>query len=280
MNVYAQHPRLFQYHNSTVSFHRFGTGPQVLVAFHGYNQTAAEYLYFEEVLGKTFTVIAIDFFWHGQSAWRETYDFSEQDLKNIVKGIQQQERLVQARFSVCSFSMGARLSRALVRSFPQQIQYLIWLSPPTFAFNRFLNFTTNNPIGLAVFRYFVNNNQALMRWVNWLHRVGILNRSVHLFTSKFIGNKQRMQKVFQTWYAQRKLTTHFGRFAKLLNQYQITTILIVGQNDAITPPRKLIAYVSKLKNHQIFVLPQKHELATAQTKAIFKQLFAEPTESI
>ena len=66
---------LFLYKNSCISYHRFGTGKNVMVAFHGYNQTGREYAYFEGVLGKQFTIIAIDFFWHGDSVWQEVEDF-------------------------------------------------------------------------------------------------------------------------------------------------------------------------------------------------------------
>jgi pimeloyl-ACP methyl ester carboxylesterase len=266
--------RFFYYKHSVVSYHRFGRGPEILVAFHGYNQTAAEFLFFEDVLGETFTVVAIDFFWHGGSEWKEERDFTEEDMKLILGGIQRQEKIPATRFSVCSFSMGARMARALVRSFPSRINYFILLSPPTFSFNTFLNFTTNNPIGLYSFRYFVRNHSALMSWVKWLNKARVLNRSVYVFTSKFIGKPDRMEKVFKTWYAQRKLVTNFRSFAQLLDDHNIKTVLIVGKNDAITPPGGIIRYVRKLRNGKVFLIHQKHELATAETKRIFTELFS------
>lgn len=266
-------PRLFVYKNSPVSYYRFGEGKEILVAFHGYNQTAADFLFFEDVFTKQFTVIAIDFFWHGQSEWKEKEDFTEYDMKMIVVGIQRQEQIEASRFSVCSFSMGARMARALVRSFPQRIHYFILLSPPTFTFNRFLNFTTNNVLGLWAFRYFVKNNDALLSWVNRLNKMKILNRSVYLFSAKFIGKKERLEKVFNTWYAQRKLKTNFNSFAALLNKHQIKTVLIVGEKDHITPPKKMIRYIQKLKHHQVFVIPKKHELTTEETKKALASLW-------
>jgi pimeloyl-ACP methyl ester carboxylesterase len=266
-------PRIFQYKNSPVSYHRFGNGAEVLVAFHGYNQTAAEFLFFEDALTSFFTVIAIDFFWHGQSEWRETEDFTAYDMKMIVVGIQRQEQIEASRFSVCSFSMGARMARALVGSFPSRINYLILLSPPTFSFNRFLDFTTNNPIGLRTFKYFVKNNDWLMSWVKRLNKAKILNRSVYVFTSKFIGKPERLEKVFKTWYSQRKLSTNFQAFAKLLNSHDIKTVLIVGKNDTITPPKQMIRYVTKLKNGSVYLIHKKHELATPETKQVFAELF-------
>lgn len=267
--------KLFTYLNSIVSYHRFGKGKEVLVAFHGYNQTGAEYAYFEEVLGERFTIIAIDFFWHGSSIWVEPEDFSDEHMKRIVNGIAAQEGLNVKRFSVCSYSMGARLARALVRNFAARIDYFVLLSPPTFAFNRFLNFTTNNPFGLAVFRYFVQTPGALQKWVERLYRWKILNRSIFVFTSKFVGKPERIKKVYQTWYAQRKLRTDFKAFARLLNEHKINVVLIVGKKDSITPPQQMVKYIQKLKNRRIFILQKKHELATAETKRVFEKLFYE-----
>lgn len=266
--------RIFRYKNSMVSYHRFGSGGQVLVAFHGYNQTGAEFAYFEDVLSHKFTLIAIDFFWHGSSRWEESHDFTDHDMRNIVDGIAKQEDLHAQRFSVCSYSMGARLARALVRNFAHRIDHFIMLSPPTFSFNTFLNFTTNNPLGLSTFRYFVNTPGALQRWVQRLHRWRILNRSIYVFTSKFVGRQDRIEKVFKTWHAQRKLKTNFRKFATLLDQHNIRVVLIVGESDSITPPERMIRYVSRLKHGVVFTLKKKHELTTPETKAVFEKLFS------
>ncbi len=266
--------QLFLYKKSPISYYRFGKGKKVLVAFHGYNQTGNDFGYFEDVLEDYFTIIAIDFFWHGKSEWREEMDFTESDMKEIVLEIAKQEHLVARKFSVCSFSMGARMARALVRKFPDRIEYLILLSPPTFGFNRFLNFTTGNYFGLRIFRYFVNHHQVLLNWVKFLNRIKILNRSVYLFSSKFIGQPKRLEKVYKTWYSQRKLRTNFNMFFRLIEEHSINVILVVGNNDYITPPQKMIAYIRKLSNRQIFIVRKKHELATPETKQIFLNLFS------
>lgn len=266
--------RIFVYKNSVVSYHRFGQGDHVLVAFHGYNQTGAEFAYFEDALSHRFTIIAIDFFWHGLSRWEENHDFTDTDMKHIVDGIAKQENLHATHFSVCSYSMGARLARALVRNFAGRINHFIMLSPPTFSFNKFLNFTTNNPLGLATFRYFVYTPGALQRWVQRLHNWRILNRSIYIFTSKFVGRQDRIEKVFKTWHAQRKLKTNFNAFARLINENNIRVVLIVGESDAITPPKKMIRYVSRLKNGMVFTLQKKHELSTPETKAVLVKLFS------
>ena len=268
-------PKIFTYKHSPISYYRFGKGDQVLVAFHGYGQTGEEYLYFGDALSEYFTVLAIDFFWHGASEWREDSDFTEEDMKEIVLGIAKQEKIISRKFSVCSFSMGARMARALVRTFPERIENLILISPPTFIFNRFLNFTTNTAFGLMMFRYFVQHTETLMSWIIFLKQLNILSRPVYLFSSKFIVRKERLEKVFKTWYSQRKLLTDFETFAALINNFNIHVTLIVGKNDSIAPPQKMIRYIRKLKNRKIFIIRKKHELKTPETKRLLEKLFGE-----
>ncbi len=267
------------YKNSVVSYLRYGHGPEVLVAFHGYGQTAADFLYFEEVLSEGYTVLAIDFFWHGQSQWRESEDFTEEDLKQIVVGIKAQENLSAERFSICSFSMGARMARALVRSFPHRIHHLIFIAPPTFSFNLFLDFTTNTKLGLFLFRYFLKNQGSLSYWVQQLHKARILNRPVYVFTSKFINANHRLQKVFDTWFAQRKLKTDFKDFFEMVEQYEIRTTLIAGVQDSITPAKRMAARITKLKRGQVYLLHQHHQLTTPHIRQMLHKLLNEPSES-
>ncbi len=123
------------------------------------------------------------------------------------------------------------------------------------------------------FKYFAQTPNALRNWVERLHKWYVLNRSVYVFTSKFVGRQERIEKVYKTWLAQRKLRTNFTSFAQLLNQHQIRVILIVGKTDAITPPHQMVRYVRKLKNRRIFILKKKHELATPETKHVFGKLY-------
>lgn len=265
--------RLFSYQHSVVSYLRFGSGKQIMVAFHGYGQSAEEYLFFEPVLAERFTVIAIDFFFHGKSEWRETRDFTREDMRDIVFGIAAQENLAAQKFTVCSFSMGARMARALVQTFPHRIDRFVLLSPPTFAFNRFLNFSTNTMLGLNLFQYFIQHHDVLLIWVKRLNKWKILNRAVYIFSSKFMVNRDRLKRVFDTWYAQRKLLTNYSEFARLLDQNKIEVILISGMHDAITPPKPMVNYIKQLKHHRIFLVDQKHQLQTEASMRIFEELF-------
>lgn len=265
---------VYLYRNSPISYYRFGEGKEYLVAFHGYGQIGADYFYYEPVLKEHFTVIAIDFFGHGKSQWMESEDFTEFDMREIVVGIARQEKIFARKFSVCSFSMGARMARALVRTFPERIKRVVFIAPPTPAFHYFLNFTVRTSIGLWLFKLFIRKNNWLSNCVFFLHKIGILNRAIKIFTTKFISRKDRLNNVFVTWYAQRKLTTNFSTFAKLVNQHQIEVVLVIGKFDFITPSSSNISYVKrKIRKYKIIELPQKHELKSEHIASNANEIF-------
>ncbi|MFN5544322.1 MAG: alpha/beta fold hydrolase, partial [Bacteroidota bacterium] len=162
--------QIYQYKNSPVSYYRYGCGKEVIIAFHGYNQTGADFAPIAEVLQHKYTFIAIDFFWHGKSEWQEPHDVTETDLRELVLAIIAQEQQLTKKITVCGFSMGARMARVLVQTIPESIERLILLSPPTIEFNQLVNFTTGTVLGLSVFKYVATNHSMLVVWLQRLHR--------------------------------------------------------------------------------------------------------------
>lgn len=265
--------QIYQYKNSTVSYYRYGRGKEVIIAFHGYNQTGADFAPIAEVLQHKYTFIAIDFFWHGKSEWQEPHDVTETDLRELVLAIIAQEQQLTKKITVCGFSMGARMARVLVQTIPESIERLILLSPPTIEFNQLVNFTTGTLLGSLVFKYVATNHSMLVVWLQRLHRWKILNRSVYLYSSKNIGEKQRMTKVYKTWTAQRMLRTNLAQIARLANKHKIELILIAGKNDALAPPYKMIKYIRNLfQKHKVFLVRKKHELVTPETIHLLRKL--------
>jgi pimeloyl-ACP methyl ester carboxylesterase len=169
--------------------------------------------------------------------------------------------------------MGARMARVLVQTIPESIERLILLSPPTIEFNQLVNFTTGTLLGSLVFKYVATNHSMLVVWLQRLHRWKILNRSVYLYSSKNIGEKQRMTKVYKTWTAQRMLRTNLAQIARLANKHKIELILIAGKNDALAPPYKMIKYIRNLfQKHKVFLVRKKHELVTPETIHLLRKL--------
>jgi pimeloyl-ACP methyl ester carboxylesterase len=56
---------------SCIHYIQYGYGPGLIFCFHGYGENAVSFAIFEEILGDRFTLIAIDFPFHGKTDWQE-----------------------------------------------------------------------------------------------------------------------------------------------------------------------------------------------------------------
>jgi len=76
-SIYIDHPK------GKVHALRFGKGPGLLIALHGFGDRARMFAVLAEALSAEYTTIAIDLPFHGQTEWREK-TFTKADLLEIV----------------------------------------------------------------------------------------------------------------------------------------------------------------------------------------------------
>jgi predicted alpha/beta-fold hydrolase len=89
----------------------FGSGPELLIALHGFSDRARMFAVLEPALSENYTVVAVDWPLHGQTHWTPN-TFSKQDLLDIIRRILANHG--KERFSLMGFSFGARLAQALL----------------------------------------------------------------------------------------------------------------------------------------------------------------------
>jgi pimeloyl-ACP methyl ester carboxylesterase len=105
---------------------QFGTGPELLIALHGFSDRARMFAVLEPALSARYTVVAIDWPFHGQTEWSPR-TFSKQDLLGIIQMVVAAHGAT--RFSLMGFSFGARLAQALLPDIYPQLNKLYLLSP-------------------------------------------------------------------------------------------------------------------------------------------------------
>ena len=57
-----------------------GTGNKLLLCFHGYGEDAYSFSFLEKHLGETYSLIVIDFPFHGKTVWKDGLLFTANDL--------------------------------------------------------------------------------------------------------------------------------------------------------------------------------------------------------
>src|SRR6266487_4172329 len=115
-----------QYKNSTISYYRFGSGPNVAICFHGYGEDASTFVFLEKFAGDQYSFISIDLPFHGKTVWNEGLNFIHTELVEIIKEISE---LKNQKLSIIGFSLGGRIVLSLYQAMPEQIEKLILLAP-------------------------------------------------------------------------------------------------------------------------------------------------------
>src|SRR5688572_691438 len=105
---------------------RFGTGSEILFAFHGFGEEGRTFLNLQESLGKYFTVYSIDLPFHGGTVVRQGHP-GQKEIYEIMHMMIQQTGT--ENFSLAGYSMGGKICLDLAGRFAPQINRMILLAP-------------------------------------------------------------------------------------------------------------------------------------------------------
>src|SRR3954471_22943928 len=120
------------YKNSIINVSIFGKRDKLLICFHGYGENGNSFEPLEKKLGNEYTLIAMDFPFHGKTIWNEGFLMAPDDLLKILGVIIQRIEIVKGRsseFHVLAFSLGGRIALHMLQSAPILIKKMVLIAP-------------------------------------------------------------------------------------------------------------------------------------------------------
>lgn len=149
-------------------FQKYGSGPRVVLAFHGYGQGEGHWRTMVGVLGPEVTVYAIDLFYHGRSRLAKAdAPLTKSRLGELLGDFLRAQGIGQ--FSLLAFSMGAKFALTAVEAFPDQVEQ-VWLIAPDGLQRQFwYSLATYPPWMRGVLGRAVLRPQRLLRFLDSLH---------------------------------------------------------------------------------------------------------------
>src|SRR6266487_4104964 len=120
------------YKKSIIHVSFFGTGTKLLICLHGYGEDGSSFASLEKKLGDEYTLIAMDFPFHGNTGWNEGLLMTPNDLLNVLNAIIPQNENVKDKsfkFSLIAFSLGGRVALHMLQSIPAQMERTVLLAP-------------------------------------------------------------------------------------------------------------------------------------------------------
>ncbi len=254
--------RKLSFQNSVINYYLFGNGPNLLLAFHGYGATGNEFSLLEEKLEKKYTIIAIDFPFHGSTNWKEK-DFLPNDLFRILKEIlatlDSSKSWSELKFSLISFSMGGRIALSLLEQIPNQIECAVLIAPDGLHVNFWYWLSTQTWLGNKLFKYSMKNPKWLFALLKIADKTRLLNKSIIKLVHYYMDNKQERLQLYQRWTMMRKFNPKPQQIKTITQKNNIPLRFLFGKHDNIILSKRSGIF-KPAENVEIKIIEAGHKL--------------------
>lgn len=220
---------LVTHRSSSIHYYRFGHGPQWLFCFHGYGEDGGSFKIFESLLGEVYTLIAIDFPFHGRTVWQDGLLFKPTDLLEIINQINHNN----APFSLLGYSMGGRVALQLIQAIPQQVKKIVLVAPDGLHKNKWQWFSTRTHIGKRLFAFTMCNPKWMMGLMDLGGKLGLYNKSILKFVHYYLDDADQRTILYHRWTTMRRFTPDRRLLKKIIVANKIPVHLLFGRYDRV-----------------------------------------------
>lgn len=217
------------YRNSSIHYKQMGNGPEWLFCFHGYGEKGRSFEIFEPLLGEDYTLIALDFPFHGKTDWQEGLLFDTADLIEIINLIKPEEQPM----SLLGYSMGGRVALQLLQTIPHQIKKMVLVAPDGLHKNKWQWLSTKTKIGNQLFAYTMRKPDWVMGFMHIADKLGLLNKSILKFVHYYLDDAEQRSILYRRWTTMRKFRPDLVLLKKIIIKNKIPIHLIFGRYDRV-----------------------------------------------
>jgi pimeloyl-ACP methyl ester carboxylesterase len=242
---------------------RIGKGKKLLLAFHGYNNSADLFAPFAEYIKEEYTVISIDLPHHGKTEWEAPLQMQVKDLMAMV-WLLKKEMGVE-KVSLMGYSMGGRMCLKIVEMMPDDIEKVLLAAPDGLSFNAFYYFLTRTMPGKALFNHFLETPQFYFPIMNAIRRVGLVSDARHKFAMQHIQTGESRKFLQNVWPSTCRIIPANSRVRILVNKYKISVHIFMGAYDKVIPPAMGKRFAGGIKTAELHIVNKGHRVMDADT---------------
>lgn len=248
---------IYPYQNAQVHCLRFGIGPQLMIALHGFGDRARMFAVLEPALAERYTFVAIDWPFHGQTIWPSNR-FEKKDLLAIIQLILLKEG--KTRFSLMGFSFGGRLAQAMLPELIPQLDKLFLLSPDGVE-TKGMTMAVRTPIVIRKFLYkILERPNWFLKILSFGQKIGLVPGMINHFLASNLSRPDRFQRTFGCWLSLDSFYLRRRNIKALLKERKLPTAIYYGKKDEMIRFETLQKMTKGLPNVQLFVLNEGHRL--------------------
>lgn len=255
------HHGYYPLNNSTIHYSVGGSGSRLLICLHGYGESAASFTFLEPALGKDYTLLAIDFPFHGETNWQDKLYFEPRDLVEMLLAIAPGLAGGPAPWTLLGYSMGGRIALHLLQQIPEKIGRLVLLAPDGLTMNPWYWLATQTNAGNRLFKFTMAHPQwffTLLRAANTLKWV---NPGIYKFTIRYIDDDKVRHELYTRWTTMRGFRPGLARIRDIIRARNLPIYLFYGRYDRIIVAKRGERFRNGIEAQcHLQLLPTGHQL--------------------
>ncbi len=251
-----------------VAFRRFGSGPRLLIAFHGFSDDGAVFSELGEALKGCCTILAVDLPFHGDTWWRRD-DYQPAQLAAVVEAVLEQEDNKQ--FEAIGHSLGARLWLHLPPHFQNRMKSLYLLAPDGLQTRWLYLVEWLPPRFRRLTARLARRPERLLALIRILYRIRLIDHFLFRYLQHHLSDKQRRQRLLHTWFSLSYFRLGRKQVGRLLGQVKAPVLVLLGSKDRLVSPAAIRRRLKGIEGIMIREVEANHRSICRAVAPILKE---------
>ena len=224
---------LLTFTNFTLEYKTFGTGKEVLFAFHGFNRNADDFKALEPSLGKHYKIVSFNLFFYGKSRIGKpnNHPVHYADLEGLLRTYLDKYQV--ERFSLMGYSLGGRVALSCLEAFPGKVNTLYLFAPDGLKMSRWYSLAMKSLIGQRVYKHIIGDPSLFFRLAGFLKNKRYITEGLYNFACCHMHTKEKRQQIFDVWMSLRKLVPDLDKIRKVVRHQDVRVHVILGKYDSV-----------------------------------------------
>jgi pimeloyl-ACP methyl ester carboxylesterase len=233
---------------------QMGSGPCLLLAFHGYGEDAERFRLFEQYLGHEYTLLSFDLPHHGESKWNDKKTLTAEGLTELINTVK--STFVVEKVSLLGYSIGGRVCLAIVAALPESIEKILLMGTDGLKINSFYYFFTRTFLGKWLFLYMLSNPGLCFTAAGWLRRLRLISATQFRLVVHSIQSDVKRRLLMRVWPCLSSLVYRTATLRAIVKRHSLPIVIYMGAHDKLLPPMLAERFAEGLSGVRVFI-PQK-----------------------
>ena len=262
-----------KYEHSDIHFLEFGKGNSIVIALHGYGESAGSFFFLEKYITGDHHIVAIDLPFHGGTKWNEERTITSADMACIIDEILKGLGITSTSFILIGYSMGGRLALSLTENYPEKVSRLLLFAPDGMKVNFWYWIATQTGAGISLFRFTVKNPGWFFRLLSVANRFKLINKSIYKFVFTYVSDELVRKELFHRWTCMRKFKPDLRKIRRIIKEKKLPVRLLYGKYDRIILSKRARHLLDGLEEYcQLIIIEDGHQVLQQRHAALITSL--------